>query len=224
MSSKISVTLSLCLVLLLVAGVAPAFAEIQIHLKSGKVISVNVNKADIESIRFTDGHTGGAHTPQHGITWDFETGDLLGWTKTGAAFNFQPTYGDNPTARGRGQASKHQGKYWIGTYEKRPGASHKAGQTQGDGPKGTLTSLPFKISQPGMNFLIGGGCDVNTVRVELIVNGSVVRKATGRCNETMSRIDWKVSEFMGKSAQIRIVDQSNGGWGHINFDDLKFTN
>ena len=28
-------------------------------------------------------------------TWDFETGNLAGWTKTGDAFDFQPTQGDN---------------------------------------------------------------------------------------------------------------------------------
>lgn len=33
---------------------------------------------------------------------DFETGDLTDWEKEGAAFDFQPTWGDNPTARNRG--------------------------------------------------------------------------------------------------------------------------
>jgi ethanolamine ammonia-lyase large subunit len=28
-------------------------------------------------------------------TWDFETGDLSGWTASGTAFANQPTYGDN---------------------------------------------------------------------------------------------------------------------------------
>jgi hypothetical protein len=32
-------------------------------------------------------------------TWDFETGDLVGWTKTGNAFDFQPTLGDNSYQR-----------------------------------------------------------------------------------------------------------------------------
>ena len=32
-------------------------------------------------------------------TWDFETGDLRGWTKTGTAFDFQPTYEDNSAMR-----------------------------------------------------------------------------------------------------------------------------
>lgn len=32
-------------------------------------------------------------------TWDFETGDLVGWRQTGDAFALQPTYGDNPYFR-----------------------------------------------------------------------------------------------------------------------------
>lgn len=32
-------------------------------------------------------------------TWDFETGDLRGWTKTGDAFDMQPTFGDNSVYR-----------------------------------------------------------------------------------------------------------------------------
>jgi len=55
------------------------------------------------------------------FTTDFETGDLKGWTKTGDAFDFQPTKGDNPTARNRNQPSKHEGDWWIGGYEKYQG-------------------------------------------------------------------------------------------------------
>ena len=75
---------------------------------------------------------------------DFETGDLTDWkmddTKNNA-FEFQPTWGDNPTARNRGQPSKHQGDWWIGTYEKYQGPikgkklKQKPGDKQGDGPK-----------------------------------------------------------------------------------------
>ena len=65
------------------------------------------------------------------ITWDFETGNLYGWTKSGTAFNFQPTYGDNPTARRRGQPSNHQGQYWIGGFEKYQGLpGQRPGETQ----------------------------------------------------------------------------------------------
>ena len=156
------------------------------------------------------------------VTWDFETGDLTGWESTGDAFSHQPTYGDNPTARGRGQPSNHQGDYWIGTYEKRARPSDPAGGTAGDGPKGTLTSLPFTIEGPAISFLIGGGCSLGVVRAELLVDGQVVREATGKCHETMERAEWDVAIFRGRSARIRLVDDSSGGWGHINFDDVKF--
>ncbi|PKN35889.1 MAG: hypothetical protein CVU61_01790 [Deltaproteobacteria bacterium HGW-Deltaproteobacteria-19] len=156
------------------------------------------------------------------ITWDFETGDLRGWQSTGTAFNTQPTYGDNPTARHRGQPSNHQGDYWIGGYENRHSPTDQPGRIQGDGPQGTLTSDPFMINNSNISFLIGGGCDINTERIELMVNGQVVQKATGRCTETMERITWDVTDYQGQNAQIRLIDFSSGGWGHINFDDVRF--
>jgi hypothetical protein len=161
-------------------------------------------------------------SPSSGVTWDFETGDLRGWTKTGTAFDAQPTFGDNPTARGRVHASKHQGHYWIGSYEKRPRAADPAGQVQGDGPQGTLTSQPFVIGRSSITFLIGGGCDANGVRVELLVDGQPVLRATGKCSESLERVRWDVSAYRGRTAQIRLVDASAGDWGHINFDDVRF--
>jgi hypothetical protein len=201
-----------------------SYGEMKIELRDGRVISVPVNKQDIMRISFEDVPTppGGLVVGPGGITWDFETGDLRGWNKTGDAFNFQPTYGDNPTARHRGQPSQHQGNYWIGGYEKRPRPSDPAGQVQGDGPQGTLTSQPFTLSSQVISFLIGGGCDINTVRVELLVDGQVVQRATGKCTETLERVRWNVSQFMGRTAQVRLVDASGGGWGHLNFDDLRF--
>ncbi|MGV8079220.1 MAG: FlgO family outer membrane protein [Syntrophales bacterium] len=156
------------------------------------------------------------------ITWDFETGDLRGWQGTGTAFQTQPTFGDNPTARHRGQPSNHQGDYWIGGYENRHSPSDPPGRIQGDGPQGTLTSVPFTITTPAISFLIGGGCDINTERVELVVDDRVVQRATGRCTETMERMTWDVRSYQGQSAQIRLIDHSGGGWGHINFDDVRF--
>jgi hypothetical protein len=156
------------------------------------------------------------------ITWDFETGDLRGWTPSGDAFATQPTYGDNPTARHRGQPSKHAGQYWIGGYENRPNVSDPPGRTQGDGPQGTLTSREFILTSPVISFLIGGGCDPVKERVELLVNGNIHYTMTGKCTETMERRCLNVSALHGKSAQIRLVDASSGGWGHINFDDIHF--
>ena len=104
--------------------------------------------------------------------FDFETG-LHGWKKTGTAFNNQPTYGDNPTARKRGQPAKQQGEWWIGGAENRPSKAATPGALQGDGPQGTLVSPFFKIVGKWISFKIGGGCDIKTVRAELIVDDQV---------------------------------------------------
>jgi hypothetical protein len=200
----------------------PVHAGMIIKLDDGRTIRVDVDRNQIESITFRDSGAPAPPPSTGGITFDFETGDLRGWTKTGDSFDYQPTYGDNPTARHRGQPSKHQGSYWIGTYEKRPNPSSPAGKVQGDGPEGTLTSKSFTIYSNSISFLVGGGCDINTERVELLVDGQVVLQATGKCTETMHRVRWNVSPWRGRSARIRLVDQSSGGWGHINFDDLRF--
>ena len=106
--------------------------------------------------------------------FDFENG-IGGWTRTGAAFNNQPTFGDNPTARNKGQPANQQGDWWIGGFEDRPSQATPAGQTQGDIPQGTLTSPHFDITGKTISFLIGGGCDVNTIRAELLIQSQVVR-------------------------------------------------
>ena len=138
---------------------------------------------------------------------------------TGNAFNNQPTYGDNSFERSRGHA-KHEGNWWIGGYENRPSPSHQAGATQSDVPQGTMTSPCFGINGNSLRFLIGGGCHVNEIRAELIVDGNVVFRETGDCSESMTEKSWNVSGFVGRMAQLRLVDHSSGHWGHINFDHL----
>ena len=153
------------------------------------------------------------------VKFDFEHG-ISDWVKTGTAFENQPTYGDNPTAREKGQPANQKGDWWIGGYENRPRPSSPAGEIQGDGPKGTLTSPTFRIIGGKLSFLIGGGCDADTVYAELLIDQVPVFKATGSCSETMEERDWDVSAHHGKEAQLRLVDNTSGGWGHINFDHM----
>jgi sucrose-6-phosphate hydrolase SacC (GH32 family) len=94
----------------------------------------------------------------------------------------------------------------------------------GDTPKGNLTSPTFTISKPYINFLIGGGSHAYAsgegTAVVLVVDGQVVRTATGQDNEALNWTHWDVQEFIGKPAQVVIVDQNAGGWGHINADQF----
>ena len=84
----------------------------------------------------------------------------------------QPTFGDNPTARGR-EVAKQQGDWWIGGAEVCPSPYDPAGQIQGDPAQETLTSPCFRIVGKNISFLMGGGCQGISVRAELIVNNQV---------------------------------------------------
>ncbi|XP_027037555.1 uncharacterized protein LOC113666009 [Pocillopora damicornis] len=165
-------------------------------------------------------HVTGQHceTPKP-CNFDFENG-IGGWIRSGTAFNNQPTYGDNPTARLR-ESANQQGNWWIGTFENRPSIDTPAGRVQDDAPQGYLTSPSFKINGKSVDFLVGGGCDINIVRVELVVGIQVVKTVTGTCSETMNRMTWDIEQFISQIAHVRLVDAGSSAWHHINFDDLK---
>ncbi|KAL7554992.1 hypothetical protein ACHAWF_018570 [Thalassiosira exigua] len=178
-------------------------------------------------------------------TWDFETGDLQGWSATGTAFQKQPTFGDNSKFRavyeGHGTASSHtsgepqssrlDGRYFVATYDQRsgeegnyqaPSADYSLGSTQGDGPTGMLTSDPFIILGSTISLKVGGGCDHLISFVELLVDGFPSLRATGKCAERMDRVHWDVTSFQNRAGQIRIVDGGSDKWHHINVDDIDF--
>jgi hypothetical protein len=92
----------------------------------------------------------------------------------------------------------------------------------GDGPQGTLTSPPFTVSRPWISFLVGGGRFPGVTSVDLLVDGEVVRSATGKNRELLEPHNWDVSGLQGRTARIRIVDAASGGWGHVNVDQIEF--
>jgi sucrose-6-phosphate hydrolase SacC (GH32 family) len=91
---------------------------------------------------------------------------------------------------------------------------------EGDGPTGTLTSPKFKIARPYISFLIGGGDYEHDTCINLLIDGKVVKSATGWRSNRLIPASWDVSKFLGKRAQIQIVDQASGDWGHINVDQI----
>lgn len=95
----------------------------------------------------------------------------------------------------------------------------------GDKAVGKLTSPPFKVERKFITFLIGGGGWANATCMNLLVDGKVARTATGPNtrpggSEELKPAAWDVAEFVGRSASIVIVDQHEGGWGHINVDQI----
>ncbi len=145
------------------------------------------------------------------LNLDFETGTLDDWTATGNAFEGQPVKGDVVSKRRKDMRSGHAGDYWIGGFER-----------LNDAGTGTLTSLPFVVSQPYATFLTNGG-DTDTTRVELVRSDSntVFYRMSGTNSETMRKIVVDLRGHVGKEIQIRLVDTSTGGWGHLNFDHFR---
>ncbi|WP_380166413.1 GH32 C-terminal domain-containing protein [Jannaschia sp. R86511] len=56
--------------------------------------------------------------------------------------------------------------------------------------------------------------------VNLVVDGEVVRNASGADAEAMDWVAWDVSGLQGRTARIEVVDRNSGGWGHINVDHI----
>jgi sucrose-6-phosphate hydrolase SacC (GH32 family) len=138
---------------------------------------------------------------------DFETTGYTGWTATGTAFGSGPASGN---LSGQQSVFGYLGNKLVNSFN------------NGDGALGTLTSTSFTITKNCINFLIGGGNNAGQTCINLIVDGSVVQSTTGRNNEVLKWAGWNVSSWIGKTAQIKIVDNSTGSWGHINVDHIVF--
>jgi uncharacterized protein (DUF608 family) len=138
---------------------------------------------------------------------DFESGTYGKWKKTGEAFGDKPAAGTLPHQQ---PVTGYGGKYLVNTFH------------GGDDTKGTLTSPPFTLKRPYVHFRIGGGHHPGRACINLVVDGKVVRTATGRNLEKLEWDFWEVSDLKGRQGRIEIVDQVTGPWGHINIDDIRF--
>jgi len=146
------------------------------------------------------------------LNLDFEKGDLSDWTAEGEAFRNQPIEGDAVAKRRNDMKSGHQGRFWVGSFERGY-----------DAPQGTLTSVPFKVTQPWASFLVGGGStDATCVEIIDVAAKKPIVRVAGLETENMSRFALDLRPHQGKMIQIRLVDRYSGGWGHLNFDDFVF--
>ncbi|RYD39987.1 MAG: glycoside hydrolase family 32 protein, partial [Verrucomicrobiaceae bacterium] len=89
-----------------------------------------------------------------------------------------------------------------------------------DQPQGRLISPDFIIQRKYISFRIGGGDYERHACLDLLVDGKIVKSATGRNSDAMYAASWDVSAWSGKKARIEIVDEASGSWGHILVDDL----
>ena len=149
-------------------------------------------------------------TPPDILIADFE-GDTYGeWQATGTAFGGGPAHGALPHQMA---VDGFVGKGLVNSFN------------GGDHSTGTLTSPEFRIERKFITFLIGGGGWEGKTCMNLVIDGKVVRTATGPNtkpggSERLEPNGWDVTEFAGKMARLVIVDDATGGWGHINVDQI----
>ncbi|HRZ56169.1 MAG TPA: GH32 C-terminal domain-containing protein [Candidatus Paceibacterota bacterium] len=144
---------------------------------------------------------------------DFERADYGDWTATGQAFGPGPARG---TLSNQMAVEGYLGERLVNSF------------FNGDGTTGTLTSPLFRIERRYLQFLIGGGMHPGQACMNLLLDGQVVRTATGPNDRPggSERLDWQqwdVGEFGGRQAALQIVDSATGGWGHINVDHIRLS-
>ncbi len=93
-----------------------------------------------------------------------------------------------------------------------------------DDNTGKLTSKLIVIRHSAIRFLIGGGNHTGKTCFNLKVGGQVVQTATGKNDERLEPATWDVTQWLGKEAVLEVVDEHKGGWGHINLDQIVFSN
>jgi sucrose-6-phosphate hydrolase SacC (GH32 family) len=144
---------------------------------------------------------------------DFEGETYGAWKAEGTAFGTSPVRGTLP---GQMHVDGFVGKQLVNSF------------VGGDGSTGKVTSPEFLIARDFIAFRIGGGGWEGATCMNLMVDGAIVRTASGPNTEpggteTLSSQGWDVREWKGKNARIEIVDTAKGGWGHINVDQIVFS-
>lgn len=138
---------------------------------------------------------------------DFENG-YDNWTVEGEAFGTRPATGTLP---GQQPVSGFAGHGLVNSF------------LRGDDTTGRLVSRPFTIERRHLTFLVGGGTKERHTRMNLLVNGQAVRIASGRDRERLEPGMWNVADLQGQEARLEIVDPATGPWGHLNIDQIVFT-
>jgi beta-fructofuranosidase/levanase len=171
---------------------------------------------DFDGRRFVAADSAPAAAPGEPFA-SFDGDDYGAWTIAGTAFGDSPVPGSQP------------GQHPVGGFEGRGLASSFGGD---DAATGRLVSPEFSLSSRYVNLLVGGGHHprdpgasrprAGEATVNLVVDGEVVRSATGADSESLDWAAWNVAALRGRRAHIEVVDEQSGPWGHISVDEITF--
>ena len=200
------------------------FCSVPGHRAAGMVGSVEVVEGAIATATIAGqlpmkNRYAGAGQP---VNLNFETGTLTDWTATGDAFA-NPLFREDPSP----VHEKEMRIGFAGTYFLSSGGTTNYKRT------GTLTSVPFPVTQPFAAFRVSGGALQDT-RVELVLAGTdkVIFHSTGQGRATLQPVVVDLKPYLNQEIFIRIIDRETGisqipyipndKWAHINFDEFLF--
>ncbi|MBU1821670.1 MAG: dehydrogenase, partial [Bacteroidetes bacterium] len=155
------------------------------------------------------------------LNLDFEAGTLKDWTATGDAFASPLVSTDPSPLHEKDMKIGFEGKQFL-----------SSGGTQNYKLTGTLTSVPFTVTQPFAAFRVSGGALQDT-RVELVRADTkeVIFSITGNGRASLLPVVADLQPHLNKEIFIRIIDNETGIsqipyikndiWAHINFDDFR---
>lgn len=156
------------------------------------------------------------------LNLDFETGSLQDWVREGSAFSTVMITGDSSAMHEKDMHMGQAGEYFV-----------TSGGTKNHEATGTLTSVPFEVTQPFAAFQVSGGALQDT-RVELVRHDTdnVIFEITGSGRAPLQPVVVDLKPHVGKQIFIRIIDNETGvspiwyigkdKFAHINFDNFRF--
>jgi len=156
------------------------------------------------------------------LNLDFETGTLKDWTATGDAFTNGLVSTDPSPLHEKEMRIGFDGKFFVSS-----GGITNAKQS------GTLTSVPFTVTQPFASFKVSGGALQDT-RVEIRQTESdvVIFSITGQGRATLQPVVVDLQAYLNKDIYIKLIDYETGisqipyiphdKWAHLNFDEFLF--
>jgi uncharacterized protein (DUF608 family) len=160
-----------------------------------------------------------AHAQSGGAEhWSFEDGSLDGWQVTSGGFD--RLIDDRPDFRNRGIPFNKEGTYYLSTMERNDG-------TFTDGFTGVVQSPRFTLTRPIVSMLVAGGASDQQYVAVCTVDPSApdgcheVARTSGPEDEVLQYKRLDVSEALGQTAFVEVVDHATGGWGHISLDDVR---
>jgi len=141
------------------------------------------------------------------VLGDFEGTDFGNWQVEGTAFGAAPRTESLPDQR---KTTGFFGKSYADSF-------HGGGNS-----KGKLISPTFTISRKYLNFRAGGR-KLDTIRIELIVDGKTVQSAIPRNQAEMSWFTWDLSKLQNKQAHIEVIDDAASRLGYLTVDQFELS-